>query len=162
MLLPAAGLFLQRETVPRQSRQCWTFPAMALLGTAAAAVTGGILSPALAAEEGSFLTLAKSVSILGVIQRFEALVSGAMVISGFSLCALLLAAAREILQTDVGAGRSPRVYPAILVPVFAAAWLVPDIAGKIGAVCAICGGLLRIILQAVDQKKTFNKNEKKC
>ena len=31
--------------------------------------------------------------MLGVIRRFEALVNGAMLMSGFSLCALLLSAA---------------------------------------------------------------------
>jgi hypothetical protein len=53
-------------------------------------LTGGILSPALAREPEAFRTLARGVSVLGVIRRFEALVNGALLMSGFALCTLYI------------------------------------------------------------------------
>lgn len=92
LLIPGAALLLpdlgQDQRLPRWP--WWTAAAGAL---AASLVTGGILSPALARESEAFRTLARGVSVLGVIRRFEALGNAAMLMSGFCLCALLLTAA---------------------------------------------------------------------
>ena len=91
LLLPGAALCLPAEAEDGQLPRWPLWSA----GTALAAslVTGGILSPALAREAEPFRTLARGVSVLGVIRRFEALVNGAMLMSGFCLCTLLLTAA---------------------------------------------------------------------
>ena len=97
MLLPGAALIIKKRT-PASQIPHWPWWLAALEAAAAALVTGGILSPLLAAEPGSFRTLARGVSVLGVIRRFEALVNAAMLMNAFCLCILLLAAAEERLR----------------------------------------------------------------
>lgn len=153
LLLPAAGLPLREKAVPRRPKSPWALGGMVLLATAASAVTGGILSPALAREENSFLNLARSVSILGVIQRVEALVSGALVISGFCLCSLLLASVGELLHEQLGRTAGKKAYRLAMLPALAAVWLKPDWLGLAGAAFAICCGLLRLLQLSVGTRK---------
>lgn len=93
-LLPPGAAILLRDRLG-EDRRLPVWPLWAAAGGAAAmsAVTGGILSPVLARDPEAFRTLATGVSVLGVVRRFEALVNGAMLISGFCLCTLLLTAA---------------------------------------------------------------------
>lgn len=93
LLIPGGGLCLAGALGEDQKLPYWPWWAVAATAAAAAAVTGGILSPALAGEREAFRTLARGVSVLGVMRRFEALVNGAMLISAFCLCLMLLTAA---------------------------------------------------------------------
>ena len=124
LLLPAAALPLRGRTEGGAGRG---FGAVFGISTAAAAAAGavivGVLSPALAREPMAFLTLARSVSILGVIQRFEALISGALLMSGFCLCALLLSALREELLHLFGERDGRRCSLAAAALCAAAAWI---------------------------------------
>ena len=95
MLIPAAGLLFRPEREGSERKGSLWYLLAAILATAVSAVTNGILSPAAAMQEDSFDILARSVSIMGVMQRFEALVSAAMLMSGFCLCGLFLGAAAE-------------------------------------------------------------------
>ena len=115
--VPLAGLCLDPDSPDRKPTQRRGAPASeartvfgVLLAAALAAslVTAGTLTPALAADPMSFLTLARSVSILGVMQRFEALVSAAMLLSDFCLCALLLTAAVSLLRRAAEEGGPER------------------------------------------------------
>jgi hypothetical protein len=90
LLSPGAVLCLGAGSPPAQRLPHWPWWTAAGLAAAASAVTGGILSPALAREPEAFRTLARGVSVLGVIRRFEALVNGALLMSGFALCTLYL------------------------------------------------------------------------
>lgn len=57
----------------------------------AAAVTAGVLSPKVAQQlPGAFYELSRSLQLLGVTQRFEAVVSAAMTVGWFALTSLLL------------------------------------------------------------------------
>ena len=96
LLPPGAALCLAGRLGEDQRLPHWPWWAAAALAAAASAVTGGILSPSLAREAEAFRTLARGVSVLGVIRRFEALVNGAQLMSGFCLCTLLLAAAEAL------------------------------------------------------------------
>lgn len=108
-LLPSgAALCLRRESGGGKALR-WPWWASAAAALSASLVTGGILSPALASEPESFRTLARGVSVLGVIRRFEALVNGAMLMSGFCLCALLLTAAGSLIQGK-NAGKRPKKF----------------------------------------------------
>ena len=98
LLLPGAALLLAPALGEDQRLPHWPWWAAAALGTAAAALTGGILSPALQPEPEAFRTLARGVSVLGVIRRFEALVNGAMLMSGFALCNLYLVSLRSVFS----------------------------------------------------------------
>ena len=96
LLPPGAALCLAGRLGEDQRLPHWPWWAAAALAVTASAVTGGILSPPLAREGEAFRTLARGVSVLGVIRRFEALVNGAQLMSGFCLCTLLLAAAEAL------------------------------------------------------------------
>ena len=98
LLIPGAAILLSGEPEEGRGMPCWPWWTAAISAAAAAAVTGGILSPALAREPEAFRTLSQGVSVLGVIRRFEALVNGAMLMSGFCLCTLYLTAAKNILK----------------------------------------------------------------
>lgn len=124
MLLPAAALPLRGRTEGGPGRGFGAvFGISAAAAAAAAAVTAGALSPELAREPMAFLTLARSVSILGVVQRFEALISGALLMSGFCLCAMLLAALREELLHLFGERAGRRCGLAAAALCAAAAWI---------------------------------------
>ena len=96
LLLPGAALCLAPALGEDQNLPQWPWWFVTALAAAASIITGGILSPVLAREAEAFRTLARGVSVLGVIRRFGALVNGAMLISGFSLCVVLLAAAETV------------------------------------------------------------------
>ncbi len=99
LLLPGAALCLRPE-LGEPRLPCWPWWTACAGAAAASLVTGGILSPALAREPEAFRTLARGVSVLGVIRRFEALVNGAMLMSGFCLCTLYLTALRSLLSRE--------------------------------------------------------------
>lgn len=90
LLLPGAALGLRGALEPGARLPRWPWWTAAGLAAFASAVTGGILSPTLARDPEAFRTLARGVSVLGVIRRFEALVNGAMLMSGFALCTLYI------------------------------------------------------------------------
>ena len=70
----------------------------AVFATLCAAVAAGSLSPAVTAGEPfPFYTAAKSVSVLGAMERLEPLVSAALTAGGFCLLALLCAANGRIV-----------------------------------------------------------------
>ena len=92
-LLPGLGLYLRDGVVRTKTRPAPWLLALALLPAAAAAITGGCLSARIAGQPQPFRLLAQSVSILGVMQRFEALSYGAELSGFFLLCALFLYAA---------------------------------------------------------------------
>lgn len=96
MLPPGAALCLRGSLEEDQRLPLWPWWSALCAALAASLVTGGILSPALAREPEAFRTLSRGVSVLGVIRRFEALVNGALLMSGFCLCALLLSAAAAL------------------------------------------------------------------
>lgn len=93
LTVPGAALCLRGALGEDQTFPCWPWWIAGLAAVAASVVTGGILSPALAGEPEAFRTLARGVSVLGVMRRFEALVNGAMLMSAFCLCTLLLTGA---------------------------------------------------------------------
>lgn len=93
LLLPGAALCLAGTLGEDQRLPHWPWWIAALVAVLASVVTGGILSPALAGERDAFRTLARGVSVLGVMRRFEALVNGAMLMSAFCLCTMLLTVA---------------------------------------------------------------------
>ena len=150
LLLPGAGLCLEREGRAGFPWQAWIAAALAGFG---ALVTAGILSPALAAEPMAFYTLARSVSILGVMQRFEALISGAQLISGFCLCALLLAAARSLLEALAGKDRAVKLFRGILPLLLALSWPELPILPRLGGGIAICSALYLTFLPLVAPKR---------
>ena len=103
-LWPTVALLLSPCTVLmlHQEGKGWS-PRLLLPGvilTAAAAVTAGILSPKLTETiTDPFYTAVKSLTLLGVAQHFEAILSAAMTVGWFCLMALLLSASGAYAQT---------------------------------------------------------------
>jgi len=90
LLVPCTTLTLRKEG------RGWT-PRLLLPGIfllAGAAVTAGILSPELAKVlPDTFYTAVRSLNLLGIAQRFEAVLSAGMTVGWFSLFAVLLSSA---------------------------------------------------------------------
>ena len=157
LLVPGAALWLREEK--GNGSALWL---LSPLAASSAAITGGVLSPALAAKENSFLTLARSVSVLGVMRRFEALVSGAMLPAWFCLCTLLLCAARDAVPMP----KNTRPY-LIETAEAGSCFLLLPVAMRlnlttVAVISAISCGLIPLILLSVDHKKIFRNFEKKC
>ena len=145
LLLPGAGLCLRREGTGR-SPAPWCGAAAA---AAAALVTGGVLGAREAAGPAAFLTLAGSLSLRGTMLRFEALISGAMLISAFCLACLLLAAIRSLLEALAGPRPGAKLFDAA-GPILGALCFVrlPGL-GEICGIAAICSGLIAWFLLPV-------------
>ncbi len=96
LLLPTVSMFLPAKREGKD-RRAWWLAAGSVLALMASLVTAGCLSPKIAEQTMSFYTLASSVSLLGTVERFEALISGACLCGYFCLCTLLLCAVRRLL-----------------------------------------------------------------
>lgn len=87
-----------------------------------AAVSAGVLSPAVAGQASdAFYQLSRSLNLLGVAQRFEAVVSAGMTVGWFSLASLLLSVAGQEVGRLKPEWTRKGVYTA---GVTAAGWLV--------------------------------------
>lgn len=158
LLAPGAAFWLHKT----ESERCTPLWLLLPLAAAAAAVTQGVLSAGLAQRENSFLTLARSVSVLGVIRRFEALVSGAMLPAWFCLCTLLLCSGRAAIRAAKNLPPAAENFAAaalcfLFLP--AAKRLSLPVAATL---CATSCGFIPIILLSVERKRFFREMQKKC
>lgn len=81
---------------------------LVLLPAVFAAVTAGCLSPQLAQSlPRPFYAVSQSLRLFGVMERFEPLVSSALLMGFFALAALLLAAAEAQLETAMSVSHRP-------------------------------------------------------
>ena len=95
-LCPTVALYLGSS---EEKSKCapWLILGVAF-STLCAAITAGSLSPAVVSEEAfPFYSAAKSVSVLGAMERLEPMVSAALTAGGFCLLALLCAANGRII-----------------------------------------------------------------
>lgn len=96
-LLPASVWYVPGRR-KKQGGHSYLLLALAVFAAALAAVTAGVLSPELAGEVPAPLyTLAQSVSLFGVVERIEPLLSAAMVMGVFSLLAAMACACRSLI-----------------------------------------------------------------
>ena len=126
LLLPAAGLMLRDRLSTRGVAWSRWFLLAAGLGTAVSVVTVGALGLPLArAAAHPFWLMSRSVSILGVMERFEAVVSALLSLSFCCLLALLTTLGRKALQ---GALPAVKDGPAVWLTTAAGGgvmWLIP-------------------------------------
>lgn len=103
-LIPAVATFLPRE---KGKGYGITFLAVLFFGLAATLLTIGALSPKVAKGMAfAFYEYSKSLSLLGVAERFEAFVSVALTMGYFALLSLLLSGAYHLTETlGKGSGR---------------------------------------------------------
>ena len=100
-----SGANLLRAAAPQtQVGMPWRAAAV-LAPAAAAAVTCGCLSPELASGQTlAFYTLSRSISLFGVVERFEALVAACLCMGCCAAAALVLTAARNLLPAKWSGG----------------------------------------------------------
>ena len=110
VLPPMLALTCLRFLPGRRGRVKGGWLALLVLGPAAlAAVTAGCLSPRLTMGLSQpFYTVSQSLSVLDVMERFEPLVSAALLMGFFALESLLFAACRAQLDTAVPALREKK------------------------------------------------------
>ena len=102
-LLPGAAVLLPRK----KGSTPWQWGLLLLLTALGISVlTAGVLSPGVAENsEGAFFQMARGISILGVAERFEAVVAAALTLGWFCLMSLLLTAGGHMAETmKEGAG----------------------------------------------------------
>lgn len=148
LLIPAAALLLPREG----KGKAWPWAVAALvLSVTVSVLTIGTLSPKIAAQtEGAFFETVRGTSILGVAERFEALVAAAMTLSWFCLLSLFLAAIGHMAQ---------KIHPALGKP---SIWLSAAIAALVSpyapvvpaALAAVLAFLLWFLLPALGRNKS--------
>lgn len=95
-LSPVPVLYLHREE--RGKPTFWLLGGVLLAGAAALVCAGSLSAQVAAEEQFPFYTAAKSVSVLGAMERLEPLVSAALTAGAFCLLGLLGCANREILS----------------------------------------------------------------
>ena len=120
LLLPAAAALLPRK----KGRSPWLWGlGLAIIGAGVSLLTAGVLSPAVATNiQGAFFEMIRGISILGVAERFEAVVAAAMTLGWFCLLSLLLTAAGHLGETlHQGWGR-PTVWLTALLAATGQAW----------------------------------------
>lgn len=96
-LLPGAAVLLPRK----KGSTPWQWALLLLLTALGISVlTAGVLSPGVAENsEGAFFQMARGISILGVAERFEAVVAAALTLGWFCLMSLLLTAGGHMAET---------------------------------------------------------------
>ena len=70
----------------------------------AAVVSGSLSVPLARKQDAAFYTLSRSISLFGVVERFEALVAACLTLGLCSACALLLNAVRQMIPQKGGDG----------------------------------------------------------
>lgn len=133
LLLPAVAALLPRK----RGSKPWPWALGIVLGAVGlSALTAGVLSPAVAAgTQGAFFEMIRGISILGVAERFEAVVAAAMTLGWFCLLSLLLTGAGHLGETlHEGWGR-PTVWLSALCAALALPWVknVPAWISTLGA-----------------------------
>lgn len=157
-LFPVVTTFL-----PREGATCYTKTlfAIVILGTVISVLTVGALSGRIAGEESfAFYTFSKSLSLFGVAERFEALVSVALTMGEYSLLSLLLSCAGHLVHTiHPGQGRIGVASCAIC----AASLMVFEkeiSADWIGVGALLFWGILPLIFRNTESEKKHKKIQK--
>ena len=150
MLLPTAALFL-REDEKKGKKAWWLLAVMAAGPAAMALAASGRLSPQVVqAEKLPFYTLTKSLSILSVMERFEPVLSVALLIGMFCMAALLAECAAKLGCAALGTGRRNWHGAAVCAAAFALSFRIdrlPETIWSAGA--ALFWGMIAVLAQVV-------------
>ena len=164
LLLPSAALCLPRK--PDGGRLPWAMLGVLALAPAAfAVVTGGCLSPELAqADALPFYTLAKSLSILSVMERLEPLVSAVLYLSFFALAALLTQSCAALFCGALRRNDAPCwLAPGICALALAFGWVACPLPGWLsGGGAAVFWGVFPLLTLLVVAGKKIKKSKNKC
>lgn len=129
------------------------------LCAAAALCAAGTLSPRVAGEEAfAVYTMAKSVSVFGVMERLEPVVSAALTAGGFCLLSVLCLANAKTAQA-IGWKRRTGIGNFLLgCTGYLAGTVLPE--GVQAVAAAICWGMVPLVTLWVASVKKLQKNQK--
>lgn len=157
----AVGLFLLPAGVWYLPCRCEKKPNLlpALLlpigGAVLAAVTAGVLSPLLASSLPSPLyTLAQSVSLFGVVERIEPLLSAAMTMGVFCLLSAMACACRALMDQIC-----PWKWSGVVACVVAGGLM--GVAGKVPVITIAVGGVIFWVLVPILSLSVVQKRREK-
>lgn len=153
VLAPVTALYLRGEG--RGKVYPWLLGGVIFAGLCAL-VTAGSLSPAVVtAEEFPFYSAAKSVSVLGAMERLEPLVSAAITAGGFCLLALLCAANERMIAAFLPNAQKLAV-PLNLLIGGGAMWLSGLLPGAVFAIgTTIFWGIFPLCILFLEARKNF-------
>ena len=125
---------------------------LAVCPAAFAALTAGCLSPRLTQQlTFPFYTVSQSLSVLGVMERLEPIVSAALFMGFFALESLLLEAGREQIERAAPIIAGKRWARAALgIAVFGLSFLTDGIPAEVWALgAAVCWGIVPLLTQLI-------------
>lgn len=162
LLLPAAALLL-RDRSAAGPWKCgrWYLGAVALALGVSLVTVGALGLPLAGAAGNPFWLMSRSISVLGVMERFEAVISAVLAISACCLLAFLLSAGQTALRSACPAwGQGPAAWTTAAAGA-AAMWavpLIPDWVWPAGSL--LFWGILPAVTLGVVQIKKSKKIEK--
>lgn len=162
LLLPAVGLFLlDRMDGSRGRCGRWYLLAAGLAAAVSLVCTGALSLPLAKQSANPFWLMSRSISVLGVMERFEALISALLSLGFCCLLALLLLAGRKAFR---GARPSAAISLAAWLTAGVSAallWAVPLIPNSFYLYGDLLfWGLLPILTLGIVSAKKSEKNEK--
>lgn len=141
-----------------QVRAAWLAAGIGLCA-AAALCAAGTLSPRVAGEEAfAVYTMAKSVSVFGVMERLEPVVSAALTAGGFCLLAVLCLANAKTARALGWKKRSGIGNFLLGCTGYLAGTVLPE--GVQALAAAICWGIVPLVTLWVASVKNLQKNQK--
>ena len=93
------GMALSSAVPGVKPGKLWRWIAFLCPAVIAAVVAGSLSEPLARQQDAAFYTLSRSISLFGVVERFEALVASCLTLGLCSACALLLHAARQLIPS---------------------------------------------------------------
>ncbi|MBE6932920.1 MAG: hypothetical protein E7464_06040 [Ruminococcaceae bacterium] len=97
LAIAGGGMALSTAVPGVKPGRAWRWIAFLCPAAIAAVVAGNLSSPLAARQAGAFYTLSRSISLFGVVERFEALVASCLTLGLCGACALLLHAGRKLI-----------------------------------------------------------------
>lgn len=97
--IASGGMALLTAVPGVKPGRAWRWVAFLCPVGIAAVVAGNLSRPLAAQQPGAFYALSRSISLFGVVERFEALVASCLTLGLCSACALLLHAARQLIPS---------------------------------------------------------------
>lgn len=126
LLVPGAAFFLRDRLVSRPTPWFrWLLLAAALAAAVSVVCVGGLGLPLAQASTNAFWLMSRSISVLGVMERFESVVAAFMAVSFCCLCTFLLSAGQRALCGAAGKCTEPVAAWTTAAAAAAALWVVP-------------------------------------
>lgn len=164
LLFPSAALFLPRERAKREKAPVRLLAALTAVPALFALATAGCLSPQLVSREPfAFYTLTQSVSVLGVMERFEPVLSASLYLGFFCLVSLLLASAQAQICAAIPVLEGKHWFGPLLCAAAFGLSLVtkalPEVVRQVAA--AVFWGVVPVFVLLIVAIKKVRKKEKK-